>query len=390
MKKLFLSVLACTITIFAFSCSKKAEKAESSTTTRTQTEVRNEEPGTGSNTNTTSEKTDSCVTVATVASEPESPIGTTASPSNETANIDTLSYIVGMDMGSRIEMDIIPMFKVDYSTMMSIFEQALDPNATINIEGEQFNMENYREIGDKYITKSDLRTRVMAAQNDSTAQIYKDEKEKKIVSAILGADFAYSVSNLNMGLDNATLKKAILDVHEGKKLFTDEFAMEYTRNYFTVVIPQQNKKESEKWLAEIEKQEGVKKTASGILYKIENAGDASIKATKDQDVVKVLYTGRTKDGKVFDSNRWNDMPSNRQEMIKTYQPDQAEKNNPIEFPLDRVIKGWTEGMKLIGKGGRIILWIPSSLAYGERGTGQDIGPNEALCFDVELLDVTSK
>ena len=390
MKKLFLSVLACTITIFAFSCSKKAEKAESSTTTRTQTEVRNEEPGTGSNTNTTSEKTDSCVTVATVASEPESPIGTTASPSNETANIDTLSYIVGMDMGSRIEMDIIPMFKVDYITMMSIFEQALDPNATINIEGEQFNMENYREIGDKYITKSDLRTRVMAAQNDSTAQIYKDEKEKKIVSAILGADFAYSVSNLNMGLDNATLKEAILDVHEGKKLFTDEFAMEYTRNYFTVVIPQQNKKESEKWLAEIEKQEGVKKTASGILYKIENAGDASIKATKDQDVVKVLYTGRTKDGKVFDSNRWNDMPSNRQEMIKTYQPDQAEKNNPIEFPLDRVIKGWTEGMKLIGKGGRIILWIPSSLAYGERGTGQDIGPNEALCFDVELLDVTSK
>ena len=230
----------------------------------------------------------------------------------------------------------------------------------------------------------------MAAQNDSTAQIYKDEKEKKIVSAILGADFAYSVSNLNMGLDNATLKAAILDVHEGNKLFTDEFAMEYTRNYFTVVIPQQNKKESEKWLAEIEKQEGVKKTASGILYKIENAGDASIKATKDQDVVKVLYTGRTKDGKVFDSNRWNDMPSNRQEMIKTYQPDQAEKNNPIEFPLDRVIKGWTEGMKLIGKGGRIILWIPSSLAYGERGTGQDIGPNEALCFDVELLDVTSK
>ena len=268
MKKLFLSVLACTITIFAFSCSKKAEKAESSTTTRTQTEVRNEEPGTGSNTNTTSEKTDSCVTVATVASEPESPIGTTASPSNETANIDTLSYIVGMDMGSRIEMDIIPMFKVDYITMMSIFEQALDPNATINIEGEQFNMENYREIGDKYITKSDLRTRVMAAQNDSTAQIYKDEKEKKIVSAILGADFAYSVSNLNMGLDNATLKEAILDVHEGKKLFTDEFAMEYTRNYFTVVIPQQNKKESEKWLAEIEKQEGVKKTASGILYNI--------------------------------------------------------------------------------------------------------------------------
>ena len=395
MKKLFLSVLACTITVFAFSCSKKAEKTESATTASTQTEVTNEETG---STGTASENNDlniagtvadSCQTVV-VADEAIASKAESSYPSDGTVKIDTLSYIVGMDMGSRIEMEIIPMFKVDYNTMMSIFEQALDPNATINIEGEQFNKENYRELGDKYITNSDLRTRVIAAQNDSTAQIYKDEKEKKIVSAILGADFAYSASSLNLGLDIATLKKAIYDVHEGNKLFTDEFAMEYTRNYFTVVIPLQNKKESEKWLAEIEKEEGVKKTASGILYKIENAGDASIKATKDQDVVKVLYTGRTKDGKVFDSNRWNDMPSNRQEMIKMYQPDQAENDNPIEFPLDRVIKGWTEGMKLIGKGGRIILWIPSSLAYGERGTGQDIGPNEALCFDVELLDVTNK
>ena len=106
--------------------------------------------------------------------------------------------------------------------------------------------------------------------------------------------------------------------------------------------------------------------------------------------MKVLYTGRTKDGKVFDSNRWADMPAERQEMIKNYQPDQAEKDNPIEFPLNRVIKGWTEGMKLVGKGGKITLWIPSDLAYGERGAGQDIGPNQALFFEVELLEVTSK
>ena len=73
---------------------------------------------------------------------------------------------------------------------------------------------------------------------------------------------------------------------------------------------------------------------------------------------------------------------------KKAQPDQAEKDNEIEFPLNRVIKGWTEGMKLVGKGGRIVLWIPAELAYGETGAGQDIGANEALCFDVELLDVT--
>jgi FKBP-type peptidyl-prolyl cis-trans isomerase FkpA len=115
-----------------------------------------------------------------------------------------------------------------------------------------------------------------------------------------------------------------------------------------------------------------------------------VKAVNDEDVVKVLYTGRTKDGKVFDSNRWADMPAERQEMIKSYQPDQAEKDNPIEFPLNRVIKGWTEGMKLVGKGGKITLWIPSELAYGQQGAGQDIGPNQALRFDVELLEVTNK
>ena len=59
----------------------------------------------------------------------------------------------------------------------------------------------------------------------------------------------------------------------------------------------------------------------------------------------------------------------------------------VEFPLDRVIKGWTEGMKLVGKGGKIVLYIPSDLAYGSHGAGRAIGPNEALEFTVELIDV---
>ena len=132
----------------------------------------------------------------------------------------------------------------------------------------------------------------------------------------------------------------------------------------------------------------MKKTESGIVYKIVNEGDMSAKAVNDTDVVKVLYTGTTRNGNVFDSNRWADMPQQRQQMMQAYQPDQAGKDNPIEFPLNRVIKGWTEGMKLVGKGGRIILWIPAELAYGQNAPIQEIGANEALRFDVELLDVT--
>ena len=308
---------------------------------------------------------------------------------SDKAKIDTLSYIVGMDIANSIEKNMIPMFKVEYDVMINALVQALDPKATIEIEGESFNKENFREIGDKYMSP-ELQGRIMAAQGDSTAAIYTDEKEKKIVSAILGADIAYSALNTPFDIDKRSLVTAIDNIHNGKGRLTEEFAMEYTRNYFTVVIPEKNRKESEEWLAKIAKQKGVKKTESGLLYKIENAGDENAKAINDEDVVKVLYTGRTKDGKVFDSNRWADMPAERQEMIKNYQPDQAEKDNPIEFPLNRVIKGWTEGMKLVGKGGKITLWIPSDLAYGERGAGQDIGPNQALFFEVELLEVTSK
>ena len=64
-----------------------------------------------------------------------------------------------------------------------------------------------------------------------------------------------------------------------------------------------------------------------------------------------------------------------------------EREEPAEFPLNRVIPGWTEGMKLVGKGGAITLWIPADLAYGPRGAGRDIGPNEALQFEVEIVDV---
>ena len=310
---------------------------------------------------------------------------------SEKAEVDTLSYIVGMDVANSIEKNMMPFFKVDYDVVMNVLAQALDPEATIEIEGESFNKKNFREFGDKYMSP-EFRGRVMAAQTDTTGAtpIYTDDKEKNIIAAILGADIAYSATNVQFDIDKRSLVTAINEVHNGKGRIDEDFAMEYTRNYFTVVIPNKNRKESEEWLAKVEKQKGVKKTESGLLYKIENAGDENVKAINDGDVVKVLYTGRTKDGKVFDSNRWADMPAERQEMIKAYQPDQAEVDNPIEFPLNRVIKGWTEGMKLVGKGGKITLWIPSDLAYGERGAGQDIGPNQALFFEVELLEVTNK
>ena len=102
-------------------------------------------------------------------------------------------------------------------------------------------------------------------------------------------------------------------------------------------------------------------TASGIVYLIQDSG-SEVHAVSDRDTVKVNYRGTLIDGKEFD------------------------KNEGITFPLNRVIRGWTEGMKLVGEGGKITLVIPAELAYGERGP-RNIGSNSTLIFDVDLLEV---
>jgi len=108
------------------------------------------------------------------------------------------------------------------------------------------------------------------------------------------------------------------------------------------------------------------KTASGLQYRVLRKGaGANPKASK---TVKVNYHGWLDSGKVFDSS--------------------YERREPIEFPLNQVIPGWTEGMQLVGSGGMIELLIPSDLGYGPRGTpGGPIPPNATLHFLVELIDV---
>jgi FKBP-type peptidyl-prolyl cis-trans isomerase len=119
------------------------------------------------------------------------------------------------------------------------------------------------------------------------------------------------------------------------------------------------------FLAENAGKPGVQQTASGLQYIIENPGEGV--APKPTDTVKVNYRGTLIDGTEFDSS--------------------YKRNEPIEFPLNGVIRGWTEGLQLIKPGGKIRLFIPSNLAYGSRGAGGVIGPDETLIFDVELLEV---
>lgn len=119
------------------------------------------------------------------------------------------------------------------------------------------------------------------------------------------------------------------------------------------------------FLAENAKKPGVQQTASGLQYLILEPGKGG--KPKETDLVEVHYRGTLLDGKEFDSS--------------------YRRNEPAQFPLNRVIAGWTEGLQLVQEGGKIRLFIPSNLAYGPRGAGGAIGPDETLIFDVELLKI---
>ena len=122
--------------------------------------------------------------------------------------------------------------------------------------------------------------------------------------------------------------------------------------------------EGEKFLAENGKKEGVHTTASGLQWKALREGKGAHPAATDS--VTVHYKGTLPNGTAFDSSYGG---------------------QPVTFPLNRVIPGWTEGVQLMTPGSKYQFWLPSKLAYGEQGSPPAIGPNQALVFEVELISV---
>jgi FKBP-type peptidyl-prolyl cis-trans isomerase FklB len=126
-----------------------------------------------------------------------------------------------------------------------------------------------------------------------------------------------------------------------------------------------NQEEGSKFLSENAQQEGVVSLPSGLQYKVIETGEGD--QPGPSDVVKVHYEGRLINGKVFDSS--------------------YKRGEPATFPVNGVIKGWTEALQLMKIGSQWELYVPAELGYGTRGTGADIGPNSTLIFKVELLDI---
>ena len=126
-----------------------------------------------------------------------------------------------------------------------------------------------------------------------------------------------------------------------------------------------NKTLGREFLEQNAKNDSVVQTTSGLQYMVLKEGTGAKPGPTDK--VTVHYTGKLLDGTVFDSS--------------------VERGEPATFPLDQVIPGWTEGLQLMSEGAKYRLFIPSELAYGSKGAGDNILPNSTLIFDVELIKV---
>jgi FKBP-type peptidyl-prolyl cis-trans isomerase FklB len=189
----------------------------------------------------------------------------------------------------------------------------------------------------------------------------KTQKDK--LGYAIGLNLGKSLKTNTVDVDLNLVMQGVKDGYAGKDLMTDEQVKE-TFAAFQQERMEKTKKEGESFLAANKKKDGVITLASGLQYKIIKNGSG--KTPKATDSVTVNYRGTLIDGTEFDSS--------------------IKRGQPATFPVNRVIPGWTEALQLMKEGSKWQLFIPSNLAYGERGQ-QGIPPNAVLIFDVELISI---
>jgi FKBP-type peptidyl-prolyl cis-trans isomerase FklB len=190
------------------------------------------------------------------------------------------------------------------------------------------------------------------------------------VSYSLGMNVAKSVQTQGMEEINMdALMKAFNDVYsDGEPLLTDMDASQCLNTYFQkaqLAKSDASREAGEAFLSENEAKDGIVTTESGLQYEILEEGTGQKPGLEDN--VTTHYHGTLIDGTVFDSS--------------------VDRGEPVTFPVNGVIPGWTEALQLMSVGSKWRLYIPSDLAYGQRGAGQTIGPNETLIFEVELISI---
>ena len=209
---------------------------------------------------------------------------------------------------------------------------------------------------------------VLLGLTNINAQNLNSEMEK--VSYSLGVSIATNVKSQGLDkVDYESIADAFRDVFENNQLqISEQEANVVLQDYFGQIASkkkQENIQAGQDFLDQNAKREGVTTTESGLQYEILTPGVGE--SPKETDKVTVHYHGTLIDGTVFDSS--------------------VERGEPATFPVNGVIAGWVEALQLMNPGAKYKLFIPSNLAYGERGAGGAIGPNSTLIFEVELISI---
>ena len=213
-----------------------------------------------------------------------------------------------------------------------------------------------------------------ALKGNKMSKELKTDIEK--TSYALGINIGQSLRQVPKQLDVEAVVQAISDVLKGEKIALSQEDYAATMQAFQAEMQEaekaavdnakaQNAAAQAAFLEENKGKEGVVTTDSGLQYKVLTEGDGP-KPTAE-NTVRVHYTGTLLDGTVFDSS--------------------VQRGEPAEFGVGQVISGWTEALQLMNVGSKYQLYIPSELAYGDRGAGQAIAPGAMLQFEVELLDI---
>lgn len=206
------------------------------------------------------------------------------------------------------------------------------------------------------------------------AQNKKNENIKMsstIDSVSYGLGVAIGNNLKNSGFDSVKIEimaQALKEVFEGKATMKQEDADRIIQGYMSEKEKAKgadNLKKGQDFLEANKSKEGVKTTPSGMQYIVLKEGSGAKPGLNDK--VTTHYHGTLIDGTVFDSS--------------------VDRGQPASFPVSGVIPGWTEALQMMGVGSKWKLFLPSNLAYGERGAGGKIGPNTVLVFEVELLSI---
>jgi len=237
------------------------------------------------------------------------------------------------------------------------------------------NLQKERIFLMKYLFIVLLAVGLFACQS-STQNKVQLKSSKDSVSYSIGMNIGNNLKSQMVDVDPNIVAQGIKDVLDSNKtLCTPEQAQEIIMTFQKQLMAKReesmkgqadkNIKEGQAFLAENKKKDGIVSLPNGMQYKILTMGTG--KKPKATDTVTVNYRGTLIDGKEFDSS--------------------FKRGEPATFPLNQVIKGWTEGLQLMPVGSKFQFFIPSELAYGERGMGQAIQPNATLIFEVELLSI---